>query len=238
MKNDMNNGAVVVQEGKTPQDMIRFAVQSGADLEKLEKVLELQMRWEANEAKKAYSLAMAAFKENPPQIDKDKSVSFGTGKTAYKHASLYNVTQKISSELSKNGLSAAWSTKQDGKIISVTCTITHKLGHSESTTLSADPDASGSKNPIQAVGSTVTYLERYTLLALTGLATFEQDTDALPEEPIDQKQLNTILDHIADKQVDAVKFMSYLKVDSLEKMPKSKYQQAMTALENKKKVAK
>jgi len=225
-------------KNETPSDMIRLAVMQGADLDKLEKLLTLQERWEANEARKAYNAAMAAFKANPPQIDKDKEVSFGAGKASYKHASLYNVTQKISTALSQHGLSAAWATKQDGKLITVICTVTHKLGHSESTSLAADPDATGSKNPIQAIGSTVTYLERYTLLALTGLATFEEDDDAQGIEYIDDKQKNTLLDMIADTGTNLPKFLDYLKVDDLDKLPKVKFQQATTALENKKKASK
>ena len=156
----------------SPAEMIKMAVTGKADLDKLEKLLAIQERWDANEAKKAYHVAMAQFKANPPKIDKDKTVSFSTttGKTSYDHASLANVTEKISEALSKCGLSASWKTQQNGNIL-VTCKITHVKGHSEETTLSAPADTSGSKNAIQAIGSTITYLERYTLLALTGLAT-------------------------------------------------------------------
>jgi ERF superfamily len=59
----------------------------------------------------------------------------------------------------------------------VTCILTHQMGHSEETTLAGAPDNSGSKNSIQAIGSTVTYLERYTLLAATGLAAANGDND-------------------------------------------------------------
>ena len=38
-------------------------------------------------------------------------------------------------------------------------------------------DTSGGKNNIQAMGSAVSYLERYTLLAITGLSTKEMDDD-------------------------------------------------------------
>ena len=38
----------------TPAFVISQAISSGADLDKLEKLLALQERWEANEAKKAY----------------------------------------------------------------------------------------------------------------------------------------------------------------------------------------
>lgn len=169
---------VVVETG-SPTGLIKQAVESGADLEKLGKLLELQERWDATQAKKAYNQAMAEFKANPPKIGKDKTVSYGN--TKYNHASLANVTDKVNTELSKYGLSAFWTTNQNGKIL-VTCRITHVQGHSENTTLSASADTSGSKNPIQAIGSAITYLQRYTLLALTGLATFDQDDDGLKSE--------------------------------------------------------
>jgi len=147
------------------------------DVGKLKELLDLQERWDATQAKKAYVQAMAAFKETPPEIEKDRTVEYGT--TSYKHATLYNVTTKINTELSKHGLTASWVTSQANGSIKVTCKITHIMGHSEETCLSAPPDATGSKNAIQAIGSTVTYLQRYTVLALTGLASYDQDDDGI-----------------------------------------------------------
>ena len=174
---------LVKTESSSPAEIIASAIAGGADLEKLKGLMELQERWEGNEAKKEYHKAMAAFKANPPEINKDKQVSYNTGKgkTEYKHASLANVCNKINSELSKHGLSASWTTRQNGSI-AVTCKITHIKGHSEETTLAAGADTTGSKNSIQAIGSTITYLERYTLLSLTGLATFEQEDDGMASE--------------------------------------------------------
>ncbi len=152
----------------------------------LDKILDIQERYDAMQAKKAYMEAMTAFKANPPKIIKDRKVSYraGTGTTSYNHATLANVTDTINKSLSEHGLTASWVTQQNNGTITVTCKITHVMGHSESTCLTASPDNSGSKNPIQAIGSTVTYLERYTLLALTGLATYEQDNDGgEPKEP-------------------------------------------------------
>ena len=236
----MEEQALVKPEGNSPAEMIRLAVTGRANLEQLEKLLALQEKYEANEARKAYHVAMAAFKANPPKIDKDKKVSFATsvGKTSYNHASLANVTEKISAELSKHGLSASWITKQNSAIL-VTCKITHIKGHSEETTLSAAADTSGSKNAIQAIGSTITYLERYTLLALTGLATFDQDDDgqSAPIEFINEKQLNTIIDNLAELNASIPQFLAYMKLESLEKMPKADYQKAMVAIEAKRKQA-
>jgi hypothetical protein len=118
---------------------------------------------------------MARFKSEPLTIVKEKHVKFGT--TEYDHATIGNVTGQITAALGKHGFSHRWDTKQDGKDISVSCVITHSMGHAETTTLTAQPDTSGAKNAIQSIASTVTYLQRYTLLAATGMATSDQQDD-------------------------------------------------------------
>jgi hypothetical protein len=145
----------------------------------LKELLDVQLAWEANEAKKAYNQAMTAFKANPPEILKNRHVEYTTAKgiTEYDHATLNNVTTIISKALSNYGLTASWITSQTEKGITVTCKITHVLGHSEETSLTAGPDTSGGKNSIQAIGSTVSYLRRYTLEAITGIASKDIEDD-------------------------------------------------------------
>ena len=164
----------------TPATLLQMAVQQGADLDRLERLMELQAKWEAGEAKKAFTAAMAEFKANPPDIFKDKLVGYenrdGTF-TGYKHATLGGVCEKIIAALAAVGISHKWDLQQAGGLVTVTCVLTHRLGHSEGTKMEAGADNSGKKNSIQAVSSTITYLERYTLLAATGLATKDQDDD-------------------------------------------------------------
>lgn len=160
----------------TPAQLLAMAVQQGADLDRLEKLMALQERWDANEARKAYVAAMTAFKAEPITVLKAKHVHYGN--TQYDHAELSDVTDAIVPALSKHGLSHRWNVKQDGATITVECVMTHELGHSESVSMTAPPDASGSKNSIQQIASTVTYLQRYTLLAITGQSTKGQDNDA------------------------------------------------------------
>lgn len=163
----------------TPHDLLRIAVEGGADIEKLERLMALQERWEANEARKAYNDALANFKAEAVEVIKRKLVDFATakGRTTYKHAELSDVVDVIGPALSRHGLSFTWSTKQDKGWIEVTCTLRHRMGHSESVSLSAPPDESGGKNNIQAIISTTTYLERHTLKAITGVAEKGQDDD-------------------------------------------------------------
>lgn len=160
----------------TPVELLRIAVSQNADIDKLTKLMDLQERWERNEAKKAFVVAMNAFKANPPAISKNKHVHFG--QTDYDHATLDHVCDAVTKGLSAHHISHRWAVAQDGGTIKVTCILTHDLGHSEETSLTGSPDTSGSKNSIQAIGSTVTYLQRYTLMAATGLAASNGDNDA------------------------------------------------------------
>ena len=161
----------------TPADMLKIAVDQGADLDKLEKFMELALRWEADQARKAFNEAVVNFKAHAPRLVRDSHASFGQGKTAYSYKTLDSITQKLAPALAKWGLSHSWSTSQDGERITVTCRLSHRDGHAEEVSLSAAPDTSGSKNAVQSIGSTATYLSRYTLLAVTGLATGTDDDD-------------------------------------------------------------
>jgi hypothetical protein len=73
--------------------------------------------------------------------------------------------------------------------------------------LTSGPDTSGSKNPIQALGSAVSYLQRYTLLSLAGLATEDQDDDGATAEkktdlPEPTEAENKVIDQI-EKEINA-----------------------------------
>lgn len=184
-RNAMTKDALVVQEQATtqpvtPMQMLAVAVERGTSIEQLSQLMALQERWEANEARKAFDEALSAFKANAPELVKDKHVEFGQGerKTQYNHATLGNVSFNVAQALSRHGLSHRWEVEQlEGGMVRVTCVLTHVKGHRERTSLQAGLDQSGAKNNIQSLGSTVTYLQRYSLLAAVGLATREQDND-------------------------------------------------------------
>lgn len=168
----------VVPVHVTPMQLLQMATSQGADVDKLSKLMDLQMRWQADEARKAFVAAMNKFRASPPKIVKNKAVHHN-GKFMYRHSTLDNIGEAIGGPLSDVGISYRWETLQgEGGLIKVTCILMHEMGHSESVSLQATPDTSGAKNSIQAVGSTVKYLERYTLMAATGMA----DRDAKDED--------------------------------------------------------
>jgi hypothetical protein len=161
----------------TPADLLRIAVESGADLEKLRQLMDLQERYEAKEAKRAYDAAFAAFKAEAVTIIKGRKVTDGPLK-GKSYAELHDVVNAVTAALSKHGLSSSWKLTRDEKDwMEVTCYLRHVNGHEESVSMGGPPDAGGAKNAIQARASTKTYLERYTLKAITGLSEQADDDD-------------------------------------------------------------
>ena len=219
----------------TPAEMLRVAVEQGADLDKLEKLMDLQHRWEADQARKAFSEAIANFKAHAPRLIRDSHASFGQGKTAYSYSTLDRITQKLAPALAKWGLSHSWSTSQDGDRITVTCRLSHRGGHFEEVSLSAAPDTSGSKNAVQSIGSTATYLSRYTLLAVTGLATGTDDDDghATRDTLVTAEQKGTLAALIKETGSDTKMFLEWLGVPTLGEVPARRFAEAKQMLERK-----
>lgn len=149
----------------TPAEMLAIAVNQGADLAKLEKLMELQERWEANEARKAFNAAVAEFKRNPPDIIKDKT----NNQYGSKYATLANLVNNGSAALAPYGLTVEWKIDQQQNQIKVTCILKHALGHSEQVSITGAPDDSGAKNKLQQIKSTITYLKGETFQCVTGV---------------------------------------------------------------------
>lgn len=172
-------------ESPTPMTMLSMAVAQGADIDKLSKLMDLQDRWEKDQARKAFSVAFAAFKAEAVQILRTKLITDGPLK-GKKHAELGNIIQAVSPALSAHGLSLNWQLSKDEKEwMEVTCILRHADGHFETVSMGGAPDTGPGRNAIQARGSAKTYLERYTATAILGLAPEDEDTDGRPPKAQD-----------------------------------------------------
>lgn len=234
-------GGALAHTPITPMDLISKALASDASIEKMEQLFNLQLRWEENEAKKAYHQAVADFKAEAVDIVKNKRVSYKTDKgvTEYNHAELGQVVNTVTPLLSKFGLSHHWEYSQTDNKIKVTCFMTHNMGHGNSTSLEAGADTSGGKNAIQAIGSTTSYLERYTFLAMTGLASRDQDNDGkaatvAPDiEYITESQVMDLLALIAEVKANETQFLTFFKIPNVASLPAEKFKKAVAMLEAK-----
>lgn len=225
----------------TPMDMLQMAIEQGADLDKLEKLMDMKDRHEASEARKAYVSAMNEFRSKCPVIGKTKTVDYSTskGRTTYNHAGLAEAIEQVKSLMAACGLSHSWKTNQESGSISVTCCIIHVMGHQECTSLSAPADQSGGKNSIQAVASTVSYLERYTFFAILGLASAEMDDDGnmagAKIEYITPEQIATLEALAEEVEVKVQSMCSHYGCKHIGVFPAKLYNDAVANLEGRRK---
>ena len=226
-------------QNDTPIALLRLAIEKDLDVDKLKQILDLKKEYELDEARKAYCDAKAKFKTEPILVFKDKTNKQYDSKYASK-GSLVNTVNPI---LSKYGLNASWSFDQQDTRISVSCKLSHSQGYSETVTLSGPPDSSGSKNPLQQIKSTVTYLEIATFEAVTGVAASDDGDDDGNEggkhvPVISENQvadLTAILDEIKDREGAKQAALKYAKVSELHEIPAAAFGQVVKGLEKRRK---
>ena len=225
----------------TPMDMMERAISTGAGIEVLTQLMALNERYEASQARKAFDEAMAAAKAEIPIIAKSRTVDFTSskGRTHYRYEDLAEVARTVNPILSRHGLSYRFrTTSLPNEPVTVTCIVSHRLGYSEENTLTAGRDDSGNKNSIQAVGSTLTYLQRMTLKAALGLAASEDDDGrsaeaAAPLDLVNMEQRDALLALIAETGTSADAFCRYYKIEAVADLPEARFNDAKRALENK-----
>lgn len=192
--------------------MVKMAMGSNSiDTQTMRELMELQREWESAEAQKCFTRAMVEMKSSlPAVINRDRTVSFKN--TKYSFTSIASAMDVIQPHLSEHGFTVSWVPSVDGGKVSVKCDLLHIGGHCLSTTMSAAADQSGSKNSIQAIGSTVTYLERYTLLAILGITTRDMDDvdQVISDEQVDARQNLKAVSYLTSKGIPLEEAEVYL----------------------------
>lgn len=214
----------------TPVDMLSLAVERGASIETLEKLMGLRERFEASQARKAFDEAVADAKAGIQPVLKNRE-----GHNGKRYADFAAIAKAIDPIISQFGLSYRFRTMQMDRI-SVTCVLSHKDGHSEETTLSGPPDASGSKNAIQAIGSTLTYLQRYTLVQALGLAASEDDDGGkagVAVETITEEQEMILRDLIEATHSDLRGVLTYVRANDIASIAADKFDGLVAMLKRK-----
>lgn len=227
----------------------RVAVMPDAKIENIERMYALFERQQDREAKAAYAAALADMQAELPVINRNGKIEIrkkdkdgersGAVQQSTKYALWEDINEAIGPVLTKHGFALSFriSTAQDGKL-AITGILSHRLGHQEETTINLMHDSTGSKNAVQAVGSSASYGKRYTAGLLLNFTSRGEDDDgkaAGDESPINQEQLQQLIALADDVAADKEKFCKYLKVDSFAEIPASRFKEATDALEAKRK---
>ena len=216
----------------TPMQMISAAVESGKDLAYIEKLMDMERRWKADQAREAYYEALAEFKKVPVQVIKDKQ----NKQYDSRYASIGNIVNTVNAAMAPFGLNARWDIDQT-EGIKVTCILSHTLGHSESVPMTGPPDESGKKNPLQQIKSTITYLKVSTFEAVTGVVSVDapDDDGNGSGDVISEEQIADLEALITEVGSDKAAFLRYCKVGDLDEILSRKYRIAVQVLEAKRK---
>lgn len=223
--------AVVKTDNLLPTNLIEIALKHNAPIEQLEKLLALQERFEDRQAVKSFLIAKSEFQSRCPVLKKSKKVGFTSKKTgstvSYSFTPLGEIAYQIKDVLKDCGLSYRWETKDDNGKISITCIVSHIDGHSESNSMSANKDDTGMKNQIQQIGSTMTYLQRYTLIGALGISTADSDMDAQQPKEKDVKLSKEASSDLLSKAKIVID--EYARLDDLQKDGRAILQQQVKA---------
>lgn len=189
----------IVAQSQNPNSLIALAIEQGTPVETMEKLMDLQDRWEAKQAKKAFDDDMASFQSECPIIKKTKGVPTKSGKDAYKYAPIDSIVSQVRGTLQKYGFSYAIQTETlEGKV-KATCIAKHRLGHSESSSMEVPL---GTKTEImsqsQVVAAAITFAKRYAFLNAFGIMTGDDDKEEVMKdgEVVEKKDSTNYADQL------------------------------------------
>lgn len=171
--------ALAVREAGTlavhdPESILRYAVDKGANVETIERLMNVRRELKAEQAKEEFDTALAAFQSECPIIVKNKAGA----KNAYKYAPLDSIVSQVRDLIQKHGFSFTITSDIEPGFVKAICKITHRRGHSESSQFKVPID---SKNPMmtdpQRYGGSMTFAKRYAFCNGFGILTADEDVD-------------------------------------------------------------
>lgn len=223
----------VPADPETPMAMISRAVASGASMEMVKELLDLRNLIAEQEAKAEYANAKAEAMSEMPTVPMS-----GRGHNGRPYATLRDITSITKPVLARHGLSLGFDVQVESDAVIVRAKLLHRNGYEELTPPMQMPlDKSGSKNSIQAIGSSQTYGERYTAQALLGLSLGDDLDDdgrvAGVGPTITAEQFETLRDKLEASGSDEGQFLRFFGADDLHTFPSAKFADAVRALDQK-----
>ena len=231
---------LAVQGGSEVTHLIRIALEHGKDPTELYAILREERK---QIAEQAFNAAFAKFKaECPPIRRRSENTQFMVTRNGTKRASRYAALEDIDADtkeaLTRNGLSYAWGDATVvGDSITMECVVCHVGGYKRSSCCTMPHESRAGSSPQQKYASTITYLQRYSLIAALGLTTCDDDVDGNDVETITPEQTAHLLWLLTETKSDVEAFLAYAKVDKISEIKASRYAELVAAIESKRKAA-
>lgn len=220
--------------GPAPVDvnalMMAALEQGEAGVAALEKLVELEERVAARNARAEFSRAFAAFRAALPPIPRRAKGTVRSGR-AVMYADLDVIQEYADPLLKRYGFTYCFTTapSPDGYLV-VTCTLDHEAGHSRTSTFPVPLTNVPQGTPAQNASATHTYGKRLTLSDVLGIQTTSDLDGAAPDDGLTDEQVATLQEYCDSPKVDAAAFLRYMKVSALADIPAARYDEALRAL--------
>lgn len=155
------------------------ATNPDVDVNKMQALLDMQLKVMDVEAQRSFTKDMAKLQNEMPTIGKNGEILNKQGKVQSRYSSWDNLHRIINPLLLRHGFALMFRTGGQGNMLTVEAVLSHKDGHSESSgAMPLALDTSGSKNPTQGAGSSLSYGKRYTAIAILNIG-ITDDKDGL-----------------------------------------------------------
>ncbi len=222
-----------IQTASVLQTLTQVVTTPGIGIDVVERMVALLERQETRQAQTAYMDAMAECQKEIPQIQKDGRIMVkGTERSRY--ALHEDIDTAIRPIYSRYGFAVSYDTKPEGGKIEVSMKVSHRAGHSETTTIALPIDASDFRSSVQSVGSTITYAKRQLLAMKFNIVTRGADNDGQgSDKTITDEQamdLQTLMDEV--KQ-DVPRFLKHFGIEKVSDLPAKELRGAIQDLERK-----
>lgn len=235
---EQDAGELVDTAVVNPWQMLNIMVRSGRDVSQLKDMMDLVRQWESDQAAKAYASAVRSFQSKCPPIVKRNEVRNNAGELMYCFADYDDVMDRVQPILTECGIAVTFDTKMDGMVMITTCHV--RVGtHVEDTSVPLAIPEIPKANSTQKAGGALKYGMRYALVAALNIRVKGEDNDAQGQFATISKDEWSILEakindcHMLGNPVDRPKFLEWLEVDHLMKLPKESFSKAVDFLDRK-----
>lgn len=214
--------------GKMMEQMIEKGIATPEAAAALEKLADLCLRFDAENAKRAFARARCEMQQSLPRIIATKPVFEKNGDDIrYTYAPFQDIMAAVDPFLSEHGFSVSFSTRIDAsdkkdRIVAI-CKLTHIYGHSETNEFAVRTSGPPGTSDAQADGSTLTYAKRFALCMMLNLS-IDHDSDARIEgDYIKPEQADSLKSRVKATGSDEAKFLKLAGAESYEKIRANKY---------------
>ena len=236
------NITAVSNEQQMISNIINISQNPDINVDRLERLLAMQERMMDRQAKLEFNNALARIQAKMPRI-------LGTGKIkndkknfTIKYLKYDDIDNTLRPFLSAEGFSLVHDKQDVNNRLVVTTTLKHRDGHQEKVSMPLPYDQPNkTKNAVQAALSTFTYGKRANVMAFFNIVMEGEDDNPQLSiaQKINEKQIEEItnllqqIDDASDDEFDVKRFLTFMKVTSVDQIAYSQFNNAINALKSK-----